>query len=506
MDFFSRREFLERTAILSAAAAVGTSTTALAETKPAARPQADRLRVAVIGVRGRGMSHVGGFLNKNVNCEITTVCDCDEAVIGNAMRAVEKAQGKAPQYEKDLRKVVANKDIDIVSIATPNHWHALAAVWAMEHGKDVYCEKPATHNVLEGTIMTAAARKYKRICQVGTQSRSNPGMRDAIAYVQSGKLGKVDLAIGLCYKRRPSIGDIGRTQGEQQPPATMDYNLWCGPAPLEMPRRKTGNGTVHYDWHWIWHTGNGDLGNQGVHEMDKARWGLAKTTMPNSVFSLGGRFGYVDDGQTANTQLCVFNYGPEKMIFEVRGLPTKGYKGAMVGNIWVGTDGYVVCPNYAGGIAYDKGGKEIARFGWGKNARGQMAFIGDDQHHFDNFVKAVRSRKVEDLNCDVHDGHLSAALCHLANISYRLGTEVPIGKAEAVSDNKTVNEFATRMVEHLKANKVDVEGTRGLFGPVLMIDPKTERFVGSGDQTRQAKANAMLTRNYRKGFELKVIA
>src|SRR5690348_10143196 len=286
MDFFSRREFLERTAILSAAAAVGTSTNALAETKPAARAQADRLRVAVIGVRGRGMSHVGGFLNKNVNCEITTICDCDEAVIGNAMKRIESAQGKAPQYEKDLRKVVENKDIDIISIATPNHWHALAAVWAMENGKDVYCEKPATHNVLEGTIMTAAARKYKRICQVGTQSRSNPGMRDAIAYVQSGKLGKVDLAVGLCYKPR---GSIGKVTQPTQPPATMDYDLWCGPAEkLPVMRAK-----LHYDWHWVWNTGCGDLGNQGVHEMDKARWGLGKTTMPNSVFSLGGRFGYV---------------------------------------------------------------------------------------------------------------------------------------------------------------------------------------------------------------------
>jgi len=490
MDFFSRREFLERSALLSAAAAaLGTNAVALADTKPiAARAQADRLRVAVVGVHGRGMSHVAGFLNKGVNCEITTVCDCDEAVIGSAMRSIEKAQGKAPHYEKDIRKVVANKDIDIVSVATPNHWHALAAVWAMENGKDVYCEKPATHNVLEGTIMTAAARKYKRICQVGTQSRSNPGMRDAIAYVRSGKLGTVDLAIGLCYKPR---GSIGKVSGPQKPPATMDYNLWCGPAPYEMPHRNVGkNGTVHYDWHWFWNYGNGDLGNQGVHEMDKARWGLGKTTMPNTAFSLGGRFGYIDDGETANTQLCVFDYGPEKMIFEVRGLPTKDYKGAKVGNIWVGTDGYVVCPNYAGGVAYDKSGKEVAKFSG-----------GSDQLHFTNFVKAVRSRKVEDLNCDVHEGHLSAALCHLANISYRLGAETPIGKAESVSDNKTVNEFAARMLAHLKDNKVDAANTVGRFGPLLTIDTKTERFTGA----KAEQANALLTREYRKGFELREV-
>jgi len=502
MDIFSRREFLNRSAIISAAAALGGTGEAQADIKASitgAGGKSDKLRVAVVGVHGRGMSHVGGFLGKN-NCEITTVCDCDEAVIGRAMKAIETKQGKAPIYEKDIRKVVANKEIDIVSIATPNHWHALMAVWAMENGKDVYCEKPATHNVHEGAIMTATARKFKRICQVGTQSRSNPGMRDAIAHVQSGKIGKVDLAIGLCYKRRDSIGDVGLKQGEQKPPETMDYDLWCGPAPLEMPRRNSkAFGTVHYEWHWIWNTGNGDLGNQGVHEMDKARWGLAKTTMPNTVFSLGGRFGYVDDGQTANTQLCVFDYGPEKMIFEVRGLSTGDYRGAKVGNIWVGSDGYVVCPNYAGGIAYNKDGKEVARFGWDEK---QKKFLGGDQAHFDNFVKAVRSRKHEDLHCDVHEGHLSASLCHLANISYRLGTEMPIGKSGAVSDNKTVNEFAARMIEHLKANKVDVAGTNGHFGPVLAIDAKTERFNGS----RAEAANAMLFRDYRKGFELKEIA
>ncbi len=478
MDIFSRREFINRSALIAAAAA-GSGAAADEKRAPAAaRGAADKLRVAVVGVNGRGMSHVSGFLGKN-NCEITTVCDCDEAVIGRAMKAIEAKQGKAPKYEKDIRKVVADRDIDIVSIATPNHWHALMAVWAMENGKDVYCEKPATHNVREGAVMLATARKYKRICQVGTQSRSNPGMRDAIAHVRGGKIGTVDLAIGLCYKPR---GSIGKVKEATEPPATMDYDLWCGPAPKAPVMRAR----VHYDWHWMWATGNGDLGNQGVHEMDKARWGLGKTTMPNTAFSLGGRFGYTDDGETANTQLSVFDYGPEKLIFEVRGLPTGDYKGAKVGNIWVGTDGYVVCANYAGGIAYDKDGKETAKFAG-----------GSDQLHFDNFVKAVRSRKHEELNCDISEGHLSASLCHLANISYRLGTEQPVGKAEKVSTDKSVNEFAAGMLAHLKANKLNAEKTVGRFGPVLAIDAKTERF------TNNDKANALLTREYRKGFELK---
>jgi hypothetical protein len=313
-------------------------------------------------------------------------------------------------------------------------------------------------------------------------------MREAIAHVQSGKIGKVDLAIGLCYKRRESIGDVGLKNGDQKPPASMDYDLWTGPAELVMPRRNGKFGPVHYDWHWIWNYGNGDLGNQGVHEMDKARWGLNKSTLPNAVFSLGGRFGYTDDGETANTQLCVFDYGPEKLLFEVRGLPTKGYKGASVGNIWVGTEGYVVCPNYSSGVVYDKDGKEVTKFSG-----------GNDQHHFDNFVKAVRSRKVEDLNCDIAEGHQSAALCHLANVSYRLGEEQVLSKAAGVSDHKVVNEFAAAMIQHLKDNNVDVGGTKARFGPALAIDPKTET-ITSGDK---AKANALLFREYRKGFELK---
>ena len=483
MDIFNRREFLERGAIVSAAAA-SLGATAAAADKPApaaARAVNDRLRVAVVGVRGRGMSHVGGFLNKNANAEITVVCDCDEASIGNAMKAIEGKQGKAPKFEKDIRRVVEDKDIDVVSIATPNHWHALMAIWAMQNGKDVYVEKPASHNLREGALMLAAARKYNRICQVGTQSRSNPGMREAIAAVQGGKIGKVDLAIGLCYKPR---GSIGKVKEPTAPPASLDYDLWCGPAPkLPINRAK-----LHYDWHWTYTYGNGDLGNQGVHEMDKARWGLNKG-LPNRVVSVGGRFGYVDDGETANTQLSLFEYEDARLLFEVRGLKTDDYKGAKVGNIWVGTEGMVVCPTYAGGVLYDAGGKELAKFSG-----------GGDQHHFDNFVKAVRSRKHEDLNCDIAEGHVSAALCHLANISYRTGAETTFDKTPSgFADSKEAAAALDRMQAHLKANGVDLATAVGRAGPKLAFDPKTETFTGTG----AAAANALLFREYRKGFEVK---
>ena len=479
MSPFQRREFLQRSALLSAGLAAGTVATAAPDTAAKRGSANERLRVAVVGVKGRGMSHVGGFNGVN-NCEIATVCDCDESVIGNAMKAITKTRGEAPKYEKDIRKVLDDKSIDIIAIATPNHWHSLAAVWAMRAGKDVYVEKPVSHNVREGRLVVEAARKYGKICQTGTQSRSTTGMRDAQAYIHAGKIGKVSLAYGTCYKPR---GSIGKVTGEQPIPKGLDYDLWCGPAPkLPLMRSK-----LHYDWHWTWAYGNGDLGNQGIHEMDKARWGLGKMQLPKSVVSVGGRFGYVDDGETANTQLSLYDFDDAQLIFEVRGLKTDAYKGAMVGNIFFGSEGYVVCPSYSSGVAYSPDGKKLQEFKGG----------GEDSH-FANFVKGVRSRKITDLNADILEGHLSSALCHLGNISYRLGTEATFDKdVTAFTDCKDATEAVVRMQQHLKDNNIDLSTAIGRIGPKLAIDPKTETFLGNN-----AKANAMLFREYRKGFEI----
>jgi len=321
-----------------------------------------------------------------------------------------------------------------------------------------------------------------------------------MAYMHEGKLGKVRLAYATCYKPRGSIGDAGLKMGAQKPPATMDYDLWCGPASNKPPHRNSPKfGTVHYDWHWIWEYGNGDLGNQGIHEMDKARWGLGKNELPKSVISVGGRVGYVDDGETANTQLALFDYGDSELIFEVRGLktdklfPTKSKEadhGVGVGNIFFGSEGIIVCPNYTSGILLDKEGKVVKQF------KGE----GNDDNHFGNFIKAVKSRNVKDLNADIEEGHLSSALCHLANISYRLGQEMPIEKTRDFTSNKDAAEAFDRMIAHLKDNKVDVSTALGRSGPLLQIDPKTETFTGSDPS--KVQANAMLTRQYRKGFEV----
>jgi predicted dehydrogenase len=490
MRRFNRRDFLRissSASALLAAAAVDGSLFAQdkPKEKPAPKKKADPnslLKVAVVGVHGRGMSHVKGFLD-NPYTTVTTICDCDKAVIGGAMKACEGANGSPTKFEQDIRKVVEDKNIDIISIATPNHWHALAAIWAMQNGKDVYVEKPVSHNVHEGRVMVAVAQKTGKICQAGTQSRSTTGMRQCMDYLHSGKLGKISVSRGLCYKPR---GSIGKVDGDQQPPASMDYDLWCGPAPYKLPHRKTKFGTVHYDWHWIWDYGNGDLGNQGIHEMDKARWGLGKMTLPKSVMSVGGRFGYVDDGETANTQICVFEYGDSELIFEVRGLDTKDLKGAKVGNIYYGDKGIMVCPSYSGGVVYDLDGKVVQKFTG-----------GGDQTHFDNFVEAVRARKPEMLNGHILEGHLSSALCHLGNISYRLGTLVPFSKgSQAFGDDKEAAETFTRMVDHLRDNKVPLDQTEYHLGRKLMIEPKTESFV------KDKEADAMLFREYRKGFEV----
>lgn len=480
MSFLSRRAFLRSSALVPAAVA-GTVSLAAVEEARALEKENDTLRVAVIGVRGQGMSHVKGYANR-LGCRITTICDVDEAVIGKAMDHVKKEQGEAPKYVKDLRKVVEDKDIDLISIATPNHWHALAAIWGLQNGKHVYVEKPVSHNVSEGRRIVETARKYNKICQTGTQIRSSPGIQDAIKFLHSGVLGKVRVARGLCYKPR---GPIGKVKGPQEPPKTMDFDLWCGPAPFKKPMRNSVIfGPVHYDWHWIWDYGNGDLGNQGIHQMDVARWGLGKTGLCTAAFSAGGRFGYVDDGETPNTQLCVFEYGDATLIFEVRGLTTDKYRGAAVGNVFHCTDGDLVITSYNEAIAYSPKGEVIKKFSGG----------GD---HFANFVKAVRNNKSTDLNADILQGHLSSALCHLGNISYRLGTDAEFDKVRStLGDDKAVVETLERTQAHLKSNSALTDGTKYRVGKVLKVDPAKENFPGDNE------ANAFLTRDYRKGFEV----
>jgi hypothetical protein len=289
---------------------------------------------------------------------------------------------------------------------------------------------------------------------------------------------------GLCYKSRPSIGP----RGPVEIPANINYDLWCGPAPLApSTRNNPRNGPVHYDWHWIWDYGNGDLGNQGIHQMDLARWGLGAKELSKSVLSYGGRLGYEDAGETPNTQIVVHDFGDRSLVFEVRGLKTDKYKGAGVGVIFEGTDGYAVSPSYDGGTIFDKDGKEVTKF-----------FEGEDKHHFGNFLTAVRSRKLADLHADIEEGHLSSALCHLGNISYRLGSPQSADELDktlaTLHTTDNAKETLERTLAHLKDNGIDMAATKLQVGPVLPFDPATETFPAND------AANAMLTRDYRKPY------
>jgi predicted dehydrogenase len=437
------------------------------------------IRYAVVGFNGRGQAHLDE-LRDIKGTRLAALCDVDRNLLD---REVKKASdgGLEIQGYTDIRKLLENKDIDVVTFATPNHWHALGAIWAIQAGKDVYLEKPVSHNVWEGRQIVAAARKYSRIVQTGTQSRSSSGIAEAIQWMREGHIGKLLRARGLCYKRRPSIGKV---DGPQPIPPGIDYDLWCGPAPKEPLMRKR----LHYDWHWVWPTGNGDLGNQGIHEMDVARWVLGEQELSPRVLSIGGRLGYEDDGTTPNTLIVLHDYKAAPLVYEVRGLPSEdgsskmdSYRGASVGIVGDCEGGSVVIPNYNSAKILDKEGKELKSF------KGSSS-------HFANFIDAVRSRKHSDLRADIQEGHLSSSLCHTANISYRLGKpHSPEQIREAVKDNKDLAEMLGRMEEHLAANKVDLTKSPATLGAVLNMDPKTERFDNK-------QANQMLTREYRRPF------
>jgi predicted dehydrogenase len=463
MPRHTRRDFLKTAAV----AGLATSFT-IAGTKSSGRVLGanDTVRVGVAGINGRGGEHIKEFSGiKDV--QVTYLIDPDSSLFASKSAAVKKLSGAEPKCVQDIRKALEDKELDAVSVATCNHWHSLITIWSCQAGKDVYVEKPCSHNVFEGRKCVEAAKKYKRIVQHGTQQRAGGGWKRA-KDIAEGKLGKLLISRGLCYKKRDSIG----FKENEQPPKSLDFNIWLGPAPMQPFHRNL----VHYKWHWFWDTGNGDIGNQGVHEMDFARWMIPGATLPKSVISVGGRFGYKDQGQTPNTQLAVFDYGETLLIFEVRGLKTAGG----VGNNQVFDKDAKVEP------------KKVATF---PGVKSPIAERGPGGGIFGNFIACVRSRREEDLNAHILEGHYSAAHCHLANISYRLGEEVPFSKqTKAFGDNKEVYATFERMAEHLKDNGVQLEESNYRLGRKLVIDAEKEQIVGD------AEANKLLRREYRAPF------
>ena len=449
----NRRSFIKKTAMGTTAITLGASTLGLsAKSYAAIKGANERINMCVIGVRGQGNGHLNRWagMAKDSNVVVKTICDVDENLFAERVTNVNKIQGSKPGTQVDMRRVFEDPDIHAVSIATPNHWHALATIWAVQAGKDVFVEKPASHNAWEGRQMVEAAKKYNKIVQVGFQNRSIGGVRQAMQALSDGVIGEVYMAKGLCYKPRGSFGKSPNSA----PPAGLNYDLWLGPAAWRPYNEKRG----HYNWHWHWNTGNGDTGNQGPHQFDIARWGLGKDEHPVRIQSAGGYYKYTDCSQeTPNTQSSVFEYEDGKILqFETRGLDTnaEGNLGITIGNIFYGTNGWLEID----------GSKWRAFIGpKGEPGPGSDSNEGADQvvgylaapgggGHYNNFIAAMRSRNPADLTCDIYEGHMSSALPLLANISYRLG------------------------------------------GQSLDFNPESERFINNEG------ANDMLTREYREPY------
>jgi hypothetical protein len=482
MKKISRRSFIRQSTTV--AAGIGVAATLPSSTW--ARPVGanNDIRVAIVGLGGKGRDHVKTFKAMK-GVRVVALCDPDRKRMG---KAVELLEGQKVDTYIDYRKLLEDKDIDAVCTASCNHWHAPVTVWGCEAGKDVYVEKPVCHTIWEGQQMVKAARKYKRIVQSGMQLRSDKGVAQAFEYIHAGNLGKIVLSRGLCIENRSSIGKVDKPTPI---PSHIDYDLWCGPAPNKPLMRKR----LHGDWHWIWDTGNGDLGNQGIHQMDMCCRAIDQGKLPPRVISVGGRFGWHDDGQTANTQLIFFDYKPVPILFEVTGMPMKKgvsvrshYRQIRCGNVIHCEGGYFACGEFGGGWAYDKDGKRIKQF------------IGDGaEDHQQNFIDAVRSRKRADLNADVRKGHVSSSLCHMGNISHRLGrTSAPENIHNELKQHQGMTDAFERFLTHLDANEIDISKEKVMLGPLLSMDPDKEAFIGSGAE----QANRLLTKQYRRGFAI----
>ena len=443
----------------------------------------DTINLGFIGVGSRGTSSAKWF-SEIPNVRVAAVCDTDEA-------HVNACQEQHPQAKKfrDLRKLLEDKTIDAVVISTCNHWHALAAVWACQAGKDVYVEKPLAQTIWEGRKVVEAARKHGRIVLGGTQQRSDPVQPMIHELIKSQKLGKMLWIRGNRYGLRESIGKLTEPL---KPPATVDYDLWLGPAQdLPMYRKE-----FHYDWHWNWNTGAGEMGNWGVHVLDDIRNMLFdKCTMPKRILAGGGRLTWNDAGETPNVHFVYYDTGVVPVIFDLSNLPTKpgvkaepNYRGIRSGYVIQFENGYFA-GGRGGGWTHDLGGKRLERFD------------GDGgELHARNFIDAVRKRDPKALNVGIEETHYSTAWCHLANIAYRLGAKYDREHTlEIARSFKPWSELIEGFEAHLQANGVDLSRSDITVSGILEMDPARETFAGP---SANAEANAYLTRQYRKPYQV----
>ena len=440
------------------------------------------IRIAVIGLGNKGGGHIKG-LAKIAGVRIAGVCDVDPKRLEQKGRPYID---KGAFATTDARKILDRKDIDAVVIATCDHWHALLAVWACQSGKDVYVEKPVSHNILEGRKMIAAAKKYGRIMQAGLQYRSDEGLAEAAEYIQSGKLGKLLQARVPWFEFRPGIGRV-----DPYTPDWLDYDLYCGPGELKPLRRKK----LHYDWHWLWNTGTGDLGNSSVHAFDICRMMMGYDSLPPRAICVGGRFGVDDVGETPNTQLTLLDY-EAPIVIENRNLGNrKGsrnldhVRGVREGIILTCEGGYFAGLR-AGGWVYDNDGKKIKQF-----------VGGGGGEHMANFIDAVRKRNASILKAPIEEGHISSACCHLGNISYRLGSPTTPDRIKTrIKSSDLAGEVFNSIAKHLAANEVDLSKNAVTLGPLMTVDPVNEEITGLDGSGTLATAKKLVRGTYRAPF------
>lgn len=501
MKPITRRNFLKSSATAGLALGMPRRVTG-AEPSRATGPN-NAIRVAVVGLGAtEAVGGVGGRghqliprLREIPGVRIVALCDVDQAFLEREAQPF-KDRGEAVATLVDLRRVFDDKTIDAVVIALPNHWHALATVWACQAGKDVYVEKPFSYNLWEGQQMVAAARKYGRMVQVGTQNRSSTFLRQTFDSLRGGLLGPMRYAHALVYRARDGIGAVSTPSPV---PATVNYDLWCGPAPKAPLLRKQ----LHYEWHWFWATGNGEMGNNGPHVIDLCRWALGQNQPPPRALSIGGRFAFDDCGETANTHLALFDYRPAPLICEIRNVRVAKGADAMGKfrnqnrGLVIDCEGGYFAGDANGGTLFDHQGKKI------KDLPDDGSSKTLETTHLANFVAAVRSRKAGDLAADALQGHLSAACCHLANTSYRLGKpSSPEVIGDTIRGNRELADAFERCREYLRVNGVDLGTTRAILGPWVTFDPTQEKFVNDfADQ-----ANALTQRDYRQPFVVPKVA
>lgn len=454
-----RREFL---AYSAAAGGLALSTSR------ARAQQARDFRVAVVGVNGRGWSHMQALADN-----VVAICDVDSRVAASQAARFKKHHNRDLELIGDYRELMDRDDIQGITVATPNHTHSLIGIAAIEAGKHLYVEKPVSHNVWEGRQLAAMAEKSGLVAQCGTQSRSSLALQQAVAFVQAGELGKIRYALGTCYKPRPSIGKLDQPL---EIPKSVNYDLWCGPAEkVDLYRQH-----LHYDWHWDFNTGSGDTGNQGIHQMDIARWFLGEDNLAPRTISFGGRLGYDDAGNTPNSQVVFHDYANAPLIFETRGLPRSKeaqqnwgrsmdrYRGSQIGVIVQCEGGHVLADSsYSRVAAYDRDGAKVKEWSGG----------GD---HFRNWRDAAVAGDPSRLNAPVREGHVSSALCHVGNVSHRVGQPATAGDiSNSIAGNELLSQSFDRLSTHLRANDVDVDSGPGTLtaGPWVSVDPASEQFV-----------------------------